>query len=77
MTRYTPEDLVRYLYKETSESENLAIKTALEQDWALNEKFKILESSLKILDKATESPRVEVLFRIMDYAQKKMVEPVQ
>lgn len=77
MTRYTPEDLIRYLYKETSASENIAIKTALEQDWALNEKFKILESSLKILDKATESPRVEVLLRIMDYAQKTMVEPVQ
>lgn len=77
MTRYTPEDLIRYLYKETSASENIAIKAALEQDWALNEKFKILESSLKILDKATESPRAEVVLKILDYAQKTMVEPVQ
>ena len=77
MTQYTPEDLIRYLYKETSVSENTAIKAALEQDWALKEKFNILESSLKILDKAIESPRAEVVFRIMDYAQKTMVEPVQ
>lgn len=77
MTRYTPEDLIRYLYKETSASENIAIKTALDQDWALKEKFSILESSLNILGKATESPRMEVVLRIMDYAQKTMVEPVQ
>ncbi|MBE7171400.1 MAG: hypothetical protein INR73_12465 [Williamsia sp.] len=77
MTHYTPEDLIRYLYKETSASENSAIKAALDQDWALKEKFKILESSLKILDKATESPRTEVILRILNYAQKTMVEPVQ
>ena len=77
MTQYTPEDLIRYLYKETSASENTAIKAALDQDWTLKEKFNILESSLKILDKATESPRAEVVSRIMDYAQKTMVEPVQ
>lgn len=77
MTRYTPEDLIRYLYKETSASENIAIKAALDQDWALKEKFSILESSLDILGKATESPRTEVVLRIMDYAQKTMVEPVQ
>ena len=77
MTHYTPEDLIRYLYKQTTASENTAIKTALDQDWALKEKFIILESSLKILDKAIESPRAEVVGRIMDYAQKTMVEPVQ
>lgn len=76
MTRYTPEDLLRYLYKETSLSENVAIKAALDQDWALKEKFKILESSLNILDGAIESPRMEVVLSVLDYAQKTMAESV-
>ena len=38
MTRYTPEDLLQYLYKETSASETSAIEEALKQDWTLREK---------------------------------------
>lgn len=77
MTRYTPEDLLRYLYQETSLSETVDIKAALDQDWALNEKFKVLKSSLKILDGAIESPRIEAVLTVLDYARKTMVESVQ
>lgn len=77
MTHYTPEDLVRYLYNETSQAESAAIKSALDRDWALNEKFNVLQSSLKILDGALESPRQEVVLRILNYAQKTMSEPAR
>ncbi len=76
MTQYTPEDLLRYLYRQTSYAESNAIKAALDRDWALNEKFKVLESSFQILDGAIESPRAEVIVRVMEYAKKTMVESV-
>ena len=76
MTRYTTEDLVRYLYQQTSLAENIDIKAALDLDWALNEKFKVLKSSVNILDGALESPRIEVVLSILDYARKTMVAPV-
>ena len=76
MTHYTPEDLLRYLYRQTSPAESTAIKAALDQNWALNEKFKVLESSLHILDGAIEAPRTEVVTTILDYAKRTMVESV-
>ena len=35
MSKFTQEDLVQYLYKETSEQKTAAIKVALETDWEL------------------------------------------
>ena len=39
MNRFTSEDLLQYLYKETSVEKTVEIKTALETDWALREEF--------------------------------------
>lgn len=38
MTNFTPEDLLMYLYKESSAEQTAAIETALEKDWTLREK---------------------------------------
>jgi len=43
MTRYTPEDLLQYLYKETSATETTAIEQALIEDWTLREKIEVLK----------------------------------
>ena len=65
MTRYTPEDLLQYLYKETSASETSAIEEALKQDWTLREKLEVLKESVGSLDRSLESPRVEVVLNVL------------
>lgn len=75
MTLYTPEDLLQYLYKETSLQESRAIEKALVDDWALREKFDVLRSSIERLNSVIETPRVEVVLHILNYARETMVEP--
>ena len=40
MIKFTPEELVRYLYHETSEQKSASIKAALQTDWNLRELMK-------------------------------------
>lgn len=75
MPLYTPEDLLQYLYKETSPLENVAIETALSEDWTLREKYEVLLASVKSLDSATESPRQELVLKVLAYARKTMTQP--
>jgi len=66
---FTPEDLLRYLYKETSAEMNASIEAALEHDWTLREKLEVLKASAKNLDRMLESPRAEVILNILQYAR--------
>lgn len=77
MTNFTPEDLVLYLYNETSAEQTAAIATALEKDWTLREKLNVLKGSMERLDKLTESPRTEVVLNVLNYAREHSVEEVQ
>jgi hypothetical protein len=74
MTLFTPEDLLRYLYKESSPELTAAIENALKEDWMLREKLAVLQSSSDKLDAITVSPRMEVIQRVMNYARKTAVE---
>jgi hypothetical protein len=75
MTLYTPEDLLQYMYKETSPTKTADMEIALLEDWTLREKLEVLQSSLDRLDSIIESPRAEVLLHVMNYARQTMVEP--
>ncbi len=75
MLKYTTEDLLLYLYQETSPEQNEKIKEALEADWDLKEKFDVLVHSVNTLDKMIESPRVESVNAILNYAR--MTSPVE
>ena len=66
---FTPEDLLRYLYKETSLEMNAAIEAALAEEWTLREKLEVLKASAHNLDRIIESPRTEVILNIMQYAR--------
>jgi len=78
MTLFTPEDLLRYLYKESSPELTLAIEAALKEDWMLREKLEVMRTSAGELDTVVVSPRMEVIQRVMNYARKTAVqEPVQ
>lgn len=71
MTKITPEELVRYLYNETSEQKTATIKAALQTDWNLRETYEKLLSSNKNLNEIQFSPRPEAVNKILDYAAKK------
>lgn len=70
MLRYTTEDLLLYIYRETTEEQTKAISEAIEADWELKEQFYILQNSIDILDKMIESPRAESVNAILNYASK-------
>jgi len=70
MHNYSPEDLILYLYRETSPEVTAAIDEALKQDWTLREKLSVLKTSMERLDGLTLSPRTEVILNIMKYAEK-------
>ena len=77
MTNFTPEDLLLYLYNETSAEQITAIEAALEKDWTLREKLTVLKASMERLDKITESPRTEVVLNVLNHAREHSAEEVQ
>lgn len=76
MTLFTPEDLLRYLYKESSPELTAAVEAALNEDWTLREKMQVLQSSSDLLDKVTVAPRMEVILKVLQYARETAVESV-
>ena len=77
MTLFTPEDLLLYLYKESSPDLTVAIEMALKEDWMLREKLQVIQSSAEGLEKVTVSPRAEVILKVMNYARETAAESVQ
>jgi hypothetical protein len=74
MTLFTPEDLLLYLYKESSPELTSAINNALKEDWTLREKMQTLQSSVKNLDKITVAPRMEIILKVLNYARETAAE---
>ena len=74
MHNFTPEDLVQYLNKETTQEKSTAITAALETDWTLREMYKVIVSAQKRLEAFELSPREEAVNRILRYAQKTTAE---
>lgn len=71
MIKISPEELVRYLYNETSEQKTAKIKAALQTDWNLRDTYEKLLIAHKNLNEIKFSPRVETINKIMEYASKK------
>ncbi|ULQ56155.1 hypothetical protein KJS94_16015 [Flavihumibacter rivuli] len=74
MSIFTQEDLLLYLYKETSPEQTAAIEAALKQDWSLREKLTILQESIKELEQPLQSPRMESILNVLAYARETTVE---
>lgn len=77
MTNFTPEELLLYLYKETSPQQTALIKQALEADWTLREKMAVLETSIRSVERIKESPRTEVVLNVLNYARESFAEEVR
>ena len=76
MTLFTPEDLLRYLYKESSPELTSAIQQALQENWTLREQMEELQVSVNQLniEKQVVAPRMEVINRVLQYARETAIE---
>jgi hypothetical protein len=76
MPLFTPEDLLLYLYKESSPELTAAIQAALTGNWTLREQMNELQASVNQLDteKQIVSPRMEVVMRVLQYAKDTAIE---
>lgn len=66
---FTPEELIQYLYKETSPEKTQAINDALQNDWSLREKLEVLNASKQSLGTKIESPRAIAVLNVLNYAR--------
>lgn len=69
MPNFTTEDLILYLYRETSKDQTLAIEKALQSDWTLRDELDALQATGKTLDKVVCSPRRQTIDAILKYAR--------
>lgn len=74
MESITLEDLLQYLYKETSPEKTAAIAAAIESDYTLREKLNVMASASKRLDALKFSPRQQTIDNIMQHAGKGVEE---
>lgn len=76
MTNFTPEDLLLYLYKETSLQQTAEIEQALAKDWTLREKLAVLQNSMQRLDKLVVAPRTEIVLNVLNKAREESAQQV-
>jgi len=74
MHNFTPEDLLLYLYNETSPARSAEIKAALETDWNLREQFETMSAAQQKLEKVKMSPSQQTIDSILNYAEKAIGE---
>jgi len=74
MSIFTPEDLILFVYQETSPENTASIQQALASNWALQEKFQVIESSVEELNTELYSPREQTILNILNYARETMPE---
>ena len=74
MHNFTPEDLVQYVYHETSLQKSADIRAALENDWTLREMYQTIIEAKRELEPVNLSPRQEALNKVLKYAEKTVSE---
>lgn len=67
--KITKNDLIRYIYKETSITETLAITEAISRDWELFEEYEVLMHSFQLLPKVKFDPSAATIQGILSYSQ--------
>ena len=74
MSIFTPEDLILFVYQETSPENTASIQHALANDWALQEKFKVIQTSVDQMGTELYAPRAESVLNVLNYARETMAE---
>lgn len=73
---YTQLDLIRFIYKETSTTETIAISEALETDPLLASEYEELFEGFRLLPKAKFSPKPSSLKTILSYSEQTALNPM-
>ncbi len=73
---YTQLDLIRFIYKETSAAESVAISDALGKDPLLSDEYEELFEGYRLLPKAKFSPRPKALNAILGYSEQTALNPM-
>ncbi len=71
---FTTDQLIRFIYKETSASESFAIKKALNDSTELMRAFQELQAAHQQLPKVTFSPKRSTLQNILRYSKSTAIE---
>lgn len=66
---FTYDDVIRYVYEETSEEENLSIEDALMSDPELMTQFLDTLELRSLMDKIERQPRKSTIDNILSYSQ--------
>ena len=66
---FTPDDILRYLYKETSEEENQKLEAALLCDANLLDTYLSMASTIALLDGVKGTPSKNTIDGILEYSQ--------
>lgn len=66
---FTQDDVIRYIYDETSETENAEIEQALICDAHLQEMYKELNAVKRQLDHSLKQPSDSIIQSIMNYSK--------
>ncbi|MEN9569079.1 MAG: hypothetical protein RL172_310 [Bacteroidota bacterium] len=74
MHSFTQEDLLLYVYGDTSADQTAAIRQALEVDWKLKEEYDALVSVQQQLSEIQHTPRKKAIDFILAYAGKPVQE---
>lgn len=69
MHNFTPEELLLYLYKETSPEQTSAIEEELATNWVLREKLGVMKTAMERLNNLVVTPRTEVVLNVLRYAR--------
>lgn len=67
--KFTPNDLLLYLYNETKMTESVLIQKAIDYDCETEEEFEELKSAVAYLDKLLESPSEKCIDNILKYSK--------
>lgn len=71
---YTQDDLIRYIYQETTADENLRIQHLLQNNIAAKEEFESLKEMVGTLNNASLDPDPTSIRIIMEHAHKQTEE---
>ncbi len=66
---FTQDDLVRYIYQETTAEESIEIETALIFDEDLSERYNELSKTVNLLEQVQVKPSESSIDRILSYSK--------
>ena len=73
--KFTKNHLIKFIYKETTVAETLAINEALSEDFELLKKYYELLQGYQQLPKVKFNPKESSVQRILQYSKQTSVEP--